>query len=271
MYGTEYFAAFERWWGYAREHYVPIKGDRVDGRMTMYYDPLIPVHHWGDHEAMIKLGPAQFILPYMPEDARILFESGIEQLGWRESGEIALGGSQFNVFDSAYAMFLAKEFGDRPLYAKVKGFAEANNQPTWNEETGEFWWAYGLDEPLPRGQLNAAAAMAEANSFEGWRGLFRPENLTKFIEPTVSGVDFPKLAVKQAYFDVDRGLLAIATDAGLPAAAGEPTSFRIDQLPLGKIAVDVDGQCSNDWRIVNGQVEVPTTIGSHTFVVRVEQ
>ena len=138
--------------------------------MTMYYDPFIPCHHSGDHEAMIKLGPAQFILPYMPDDARVLFDAGIEQLGWRHTREIALGGSQFNVFDSAYAMFLAKEFGDRALYAKVKSFVEANNQPTWNHDTGEFWWAYGLDEALPRGQLNAAAAMAEANSLGGWAG-----------------------------------------------------------------------------------------------------
>ena len=271
MYGTELFAAFERWWDYARSNYVPIQDGRVNGRMTMYYDPLVPAHHWGDHEAMIKLGPAQFILPFMPDDARVLFDSGIEQLGWRDTGPISLGESQFNVFDSAYAMFLAKEFGDRSLYAKVKGFAEDNNEPTWDEGTGEFWWAYGLDEPVPRGQLNAAAAMAEANSPGGWAGLFNANKLTKFVEPTVTGVDFPNVCLSQAQYDVQRRLLAIATDAGLPNAAGKPTSFRINNLPLGKFTVEVDGHASSDWRVVDDEIEVSTTIGAHTFLVRFER
>ena len=119
---------------------MPIRDGKIIGSMTMYYDPFIPCHHSGDHEAMIKLGPAQFILPYMPDDARILFDSGIEQLGWRRPGEIEMGDSQFNVFDSSYAMFLAKEFGDTTLHAKVKGFVEATSQPKWDEDRGEFWW-----------------------------------------------------------------------------------------------------------------------------------
>ena len=271
LYGTEYFTAFERWWEYARRHYVPIRDGKLSGRMTMYYDPLVPCHHWGDHEAMIKLGPAQFILPYMPDDARVLFDAGVEQLGWRTSGEIALGSSQFNVFDSAYAMFLAKEFGDRTLYAKVRGFVEASNQPMWDRDKGEFWWGYGLEEPLPRGQLNAAAAMAEANSHRGWTGLFDASKLTKFVEPTVTGVDFPSVCLTQASYDPNRGLLVIATDAGLPAKSGRPTTFRLSNLPLGRCTIEMDGQPMTDWRVVDGQVEVTTTVGRHSFVVRFER
>ena len=250
---------------------MPIRDGKIIGSMTMYYDPFIPCHHSGDHEAMIKLGPAQFILPYMPDDARILFDSGIEQLGWRGPQEIKMGASQFNVFDSAYAMFLAKEFGDQALYAKVKGFVEATGEPKWDQDSGEFWWGYGLNEPVPRGQINAAAAMAEANSYQGWTSLFKQEALRKFVEPTVHGVDFPQMCLTQASYDVDRRLLAVASDTGLRAGHGKPTTFRICNLPPGDFAVEIDGRPSSDWRWVDGDVEVSTTIGRHTFIVKWER
>ena len=239
--------------------------------MTMYYDPLIPCHHSGDHEAMIKLGPAQFILPFMPEDARILFDSGIEQLGWREPGGIKMGASQFNVFDSAYAMFLAKEFGDQQLHAKVKGHVETTSEPMWDEQTGEFWWGFGLNEPLPRGQINAAAAMAEANSYQGWTNLFCEQNLRRFVEPTVYGVDFPNMCLTQAFYDTDRQALLITSDDGLPAARGTPTTFRVTNMVPGACTVEIDGQPSSDWRTVDGEVEISTTIGRHTYVIRMER
>lgn len=250
---------------------MPIRGDKIIGSMTMYYDPLIPVHHSGDHEAMIKLGPAQFILPFMPDDARILFDSGIEQLGWRAPGEIKMGASQFNVFDSSYAMFLAKEFGDESLQAKVKGFVEATSEPRWDEASGEFWWGFGLDESVPRGQINAAAAMAEANSHMGWRNLFQPQNLRKFVEPTIHGVDFPSMCLTQASYDVNRHMLAATSDNGLPASRGKPTTFRVSNLPPGNFTVEVDGEPSNEWRMVGGEVEISTTIAHHTYVVRWER
>ena len=250
---------------------MPIRDGKIIGSMTMYYDPFIPCHHSGDHEAMIKLGPAQFILPYMPDDARILFDSGIEQLGWRRPGEIEMGDSQFNVFDSSYAMFLAKEFGDKTLHAKVKGFVEATSQPKWDEDRGEFWWGYDLDEPLPRGQINAAAAMAEANSYQGWANLFQEHTLRKFVEPTIHGIDFPSMCLTQASYDVDRRMLAAASDAGLPGDRGKPTTFRVANLPPGNFSVEVDGVQSNDWHMVDGELEISSTIDRHTYVVRMER
>ena len=239
--------------------------------MTMYYDPFVPCHHPGDHEAMIRLGPAQFIAPFMPDEARILFDSGIEQLGWRDSVDITPGGSQFNVFDMAYGMFLAREFGDDQLYAKISGYTETHNEPVWDEATGEFHWRLGLEEPTPRGQLNATAAMAEANSLKGWSNLFASENLKKFVDPTIHGVDFPTMCLSQASFDTERRTLVAASDAGLPANAGQSTTFRVGNVPPGACSVEIDGKQSSDWRAMDGEMEISTTVGQHSFVIRFER
>ena len=40
---------------------------------------------------------------------------------------------------------------------------------------------------------------------------------------------------------------------------------------LGKFTVEVDGHASSDWRVVDDEIEVSTTIGAHTFLVRFER
>ena len=150
----------------------------------------------------------------------------------------------------AYGMFLAREFGDDQLYAKISGYTETRNEPIWDEATGEFHWRLGLDEPTPRGQLNAAAAMAEANSLKGWSNLFATENLKKFVDPTIHGVDFPTMCLSQASFDTERRTLVAASDAGVPANAGQSTTFRVGNVPPGACSMEIDGKQSSDWRAI---------------------
>ena len=59
----------------------------------------------------------------------------------------------------------------------------------------------------------------------------------------------------------------ISMDAGLPSAAGQPTSFRVNNVEAQRCKVTVDGQPSQDWRIVNDELEINTTVGQHTFVI----
>ena len=101
--------------------------------------------------------------------------------------------------------------------ARSVGCTEIHDEPVWDEATGEFYWRLGLDEPTPRGQLNAAAAMAEANSLNGWSNLFATENLRKFVDPTIHGVDFPTMCLSQASFDTGRRTLVAASACRLTA------------------------------------------------------
>lgn len=266
LYGSDYNRVFQNWWEYAKEHYVSIHGGEVVGSMTMYYDPILGIHMPSDHEPFQKFGIAQLIQASRPDDARVLVEAALGQLGWREGAPIETPGG--NPREVIYGMVYAREYGDEGLYGKLKAYAEERFEPTWDDASGEFWWGFGLNEPHPRGQFNAIAALAETMTEGAWGRLFREPNLRKFVEPTVTGVDFPKVCLSQAVYDVDRRCLIVATDKGAPGAAGEPTSFRIANVHPGNCTVVADGAVSDDWRAVDGDVEVSTTVGEHTFVVR---
>ncbi len=268
VYGSDFRTAFDVWWDYAKRNYFSIRDGKVAGPVTMYYDPLLPYHHPGDRIANMKFGPAHAVLPLYPDDARALFEAGVDQLNWRRAAPIGSGEARFNVPGVLFAMFLAREFADEALYAKLKAYLEANDEPTWDPGTGEFTWRFGLDEEHPRGQLNATAAMVEAAGPGAWSALINQPNLRKFLEPTVYGVDFPKVCLSQATYDAERRLLTVATDGGAPGASGEPTTFRVTNVVPEHCVVEVDGVRSDDWRVSDGNLEISTTVDKHTFIIR---
>lgn len=220
-----------------------------------------------EREPSHRFGIAQWTVPTYPDDARVLVESAIDMCKWRTDAPVTdrAGWSR----ETHFGMFFAKEYGDNALFAKLKAHAEAHYEPTWDEATGEFTWRFGLDEMYPRGQFNAQAALAETVSEGAWTRLFTQPNLRKFIEPTVTGVDFPNFCLSQAVYDADRRSLIIASDKGAPAAAGQLTRFRITNVDPAHCTVVADGVVSEDWRTVDGDIEIATPVGEHTFVVRV--
>ena len=268
VYGTDYRTLFDAWWDYARRNYFAMRDGKVVGSVTVYYDPLIPVHHRNDSLAGMKLLPAIGALPLKREDCRELFNVAMDQLGWRGTDPIVLPPGDFSVLQLLCSAFLARELGDEDLYARLKGHVEENHEPTWDGETGEFTWRYHLDEPHPRGQLNATAALVEVVRPGSWWSLINQPKLTKFVEPTVHAVDFPKVCLSQAIYDAERRILAVATDAGVPGAAGEPTTFRVSNVAPESCAVEADGARTDDWRAVGDELEISTTDGKHAFVIR---
>jgi hypothetical protein len=265
-YGTDLHQVFGSWWEYARAQHVPISDGRMSDAMSMYYDPIIDLHHKTPSQGPAKLFLVPGLLPQFADDSRIVFESALDDIGWagadgpdETSGHPGLIG---------IGKFWAREEGDGALQAKLTAYAEDHHEPTWDEETGEFTWGFGLNEPHPRGQFNASAAMAEATTEGAWKRLFNQPNLRKFVDPTVFGVDFPTVCLSQATYDAERRLLVIATDAGVPAARGKPTTFRVTNIDPGSCSVVVDGQASDDWRAVDGDLEVATDVGPHTFLIR---
>ena len=275
LYGSDFRPAFDAFWDYAKRNYNPIRDGKVTGSVTMYYDPLIPCHHPVGDSYNFQFGTAHGMLPLCPGDARVLYDDAIGRLNWREEAPTGPGGASpenagdpMASFVRLMARFLAREFGDEAVHARLKACSEASDEPSWDTGTGEFTWRFGLDEPHPRGQMNATAALAEAAAPGAWAGLLCRPNLRKFLEPTVHGVDFPKVCLSQATYDVERRLLAVATDAGAPGAAGEPTAFRITNVDPDRCTLVADGAASDDWRAVEGDMEISTTVGEHTFVVR---
>ena len=270
LYGGDTHRVFQLWWEYARKNYVHFENGRPRETQSLYYDPSIDYHHLVGNVAGLTL--AFQLAPQKREEAELLFDAAAEASGWKSLDPVRESGRDLTTLqptprDTLMGLVLAKEFGERDIYAKLKDHAEANYEPTWNPENGEFTWGFGLGEPHPRGQYNAVMMTAEAGSEGAWWRIFNEPNLVKFTEPTVHSVDFPTVCLSQAWYDAPRRRLIVSTDAGAPGAEGNPTTFRVGNVEVQSCDVITDGESTGNWRVVNGELEISTTVGQHTFVI----
>ncbi len=270
LYGSDMHRVFHQWWTYAQAEYVPFHAGRPGDTLTLYYDPIVNHHHRVGLPSGLSL--AFQLVPQKWDEARLLFEAAAAQVGWTTLEPVReITRDRTSRVDTPQGtllgLILAREYGHDAVYAKLKAHAEAHYQPTWDPESGEFTWGFGLHEPHPRGQFNAAMMTAEAGSTGAWWRVFNEPNLRKFTDPTVHHVDFPTVCLSQAWYDVDRRCLVLATDAGVPGATGQPTSFRVSHVDPQRCRVTIDGQPSDAWRLVDGDLEIATTVGPHTFLI----
>ena len=103
-----------------------------------------------------------------------------------------------------------------------------------------------------------------------WQRLFRSPNLSKFEQPTVEGIEFPRLGLSQAWNDLAHGMLQVTTYAVKPSLAGVQTAFRVTGIPdqKGSIFVRCDGSEYSNWKSVGSDaIEIRTEIGSHSFQI----
>jgi hypothetical protein len=258
---------FEQWWAYAETRYVGLRDGRLGDTLTLYYDPILRYDHRRGPESALMM--AVYLAPQKAKAAELIFAAGAERLGW--TSDAPLREPRGNPRFTLWGLILAREFGNAAIYDRLEAHCEARHEPTWNAASGEFTWGFGLNEPHPRGQFNATRMMADALSEGAWRRLFNEPNLRKFNEPTVYGVDFPTVCLSQAWYDAARSQLVITTDAGLPHAAGQPTSFRVASMDPASCHVEIDGRPSDDWHIVEGELEITTTVAAHVIRVTREK
>ena len=110
--------------------------------------------------------------------------------------------------------------------------------------------------------------LAEAVSEPGdWRRAFGAGTDDRFSAPTVRGVDFPTVGVRQAFNA--GGVLTIVTYAATPTD-GETTTFVVDGLPDASVAaVECDGRAHDRVRVVDrATLAVTCSVASHAFRVR---
>ena len=160
----------------------------------------------------------------VPSDARRLFDAASESAGLTAD---PLGRLR-DMRGPAIALALAREWRILDLEARLSQAIDAQFEPTWDRDRGEFTWGLGLDEEHPRGQYNAFLATAEAASPGAWARLSAAP-----LEacPQVVGVDFPNVALARALW-VD-GVLYLRLDVHRsdPAVL---TSFRILNTEPGR-------------------------------------
>jgi hypothetical protein len=167
-----------------------------------------------------------------------------------------------------FAIVLARELGDEPVYARLRAWTEAAYDPTWNK-AGEFHYGFGLGERIPRGQANATLLVADAGCTGSWSRIFTDPNQAKLTQPTVTGVDYPRLGVAQAHYDPADRSLAVATYAATPQAAGQSTTITIEHLPAAeRCRVRRDDRPYDRVTVVAAdRIEITTEIGEHAYLI----
>ncbi|MEZ5560668.1 MAG: hypothetical protein R3E86_19245 [Pseudomonadales bacterium] len=223
MFGTDHHAAFAQWWRFAEQNYVSWEGERPAG-LDLYYDPVVDEHV--GHGPMGIVVPTWYLAPQQPEIARA---------GWHLAstlhgvvGEGPISGLE-NPALATQLLQIAGEFADPATKARIWAAAEPHVEPTWNADLGEFTLGFGLGEAHPRGQWNARTMAGWVCTQGAWSRIFNEPNLVKFHEPTVEGVDFPRVAMSEARWDGRALHLAAAPQND--DVRGSKTQVRIINLP----------------------------------------
>jgi len=271
VYGSKSFATYRQWYAYATEHYMASTGPQPPDWVTMYYDPLLNLNNTSNL-ALSWLWWSFFLLPNDRERVRLFYQA-TKSLFLVEKGGSAFiqpapGANCDDPYLTARALTMAHELGDSETAAKLRTYVEANYEPTWDREAGEFYYLFGLKEPFPRGQYNAVLMLSEVGGEGAWWRLFNEPNLRKLSEPTVHGVDYPRLGFSQAYYDQARRSLVLQAYPGVASAVGSPTRFRVNNLQQpGACLVLVEGAPHEHFRVLDGELEIETTIAEKRYQV----
>ena len=139
-----------------------------------------------------------------------------------------------------------------------------------NESQFGFW--FNLGEAWPRGQLSALAMCAEVCDKGAWEKLFNEPNLTKYDSPSISGVDFPSVGVKQAWHDDDKGVLTFKIIDGNRTKSNQPTKVSVSNIANPEeVEVTCDGLIFKNFSIEDdGTLLINTNVDTHLFQVKTD-
>ena len=200
--------------------------------LDLYYDPTVDEHVL--HGIVGMMAPTWYFAPQKPE---------VALAGWHATAmlsDVFSGGSITGLDEPPKVTSLLQfsgEFAERATKERIWAAADEHIQPTWDRDKGEFTLGFGLNEAHPRGQMNARAMAGWVCTPGAWSRLFNEPNLGKFNEPTVVGVDFPRVALSEARWD-GRSLHVTAQPQN-PALLGIINSVRITNI-------DTD----NNWQMI---------------------
>lgn len=269
LHGKNTHYVFENWTEYARKHYMKTGRRGEIEWFTFYYDPLEKANFIlrDQLSAYASLAITPYVHPQDREFGELLYTSSVRQLGWDDPRKPLLQLHQ----DPRWllvGLLMAREVGDHETEARLREVAERDFEPRFFGADGDqFGWFFGNGEPWPRGQLSSLMVLSELGEPGSWGSVFNRPNTAKFDEPTVTGVDYPRIGLTQAWNDLDAGVLWVETFAATSAATGTPTIFSVTQLPnAAEVSIWCDGAEFTDWRTIGpDSIELSTDIRDHHF------
>lgn len=180
------------------------------------------------------------------------------------TGPVPVIGPRF----TALAMMLARNWAVTDLAVALQAACDEHYPPNWEHERGEMTWDFGLGEPYPRGQYNATMAAADGMTEGGWWRLGNVSSAPRFDEPTVSGVDFPTVALTRAEWNSHARQLNLALNPMNDAVVGQPTTMRVSGLddPAAYSAHSPDG-VPLEVEVRGGDLVLQTQVREHSLLV----
>ena len=149
--GTDHHEVFHRWWNdTCRTKYLHLDGDELPQMVTLYYDPILDVHH--EVPVMVGMVPAIYLAPQVPDEARRAVRSG-------HARRSACGSRTGRSRRPATPRARRRTSGSRRSGASTRSSTaldaaiDEHCEPTWDAARGEFTWGFELDEPHPRGSV----------------------------------------------------------------------------------------------------------------------
>jgi hypothetical protein len=262
--GTDHHEVFRRWWrDTCRTKYLHLDGAELPASVTFYYDPILDVHH--ELPVMVGMVPAIYLAPQVPDEARRLFQAGLTQMGlWETTGQITAPAPR----GSALNLWLAREWDLQWLSEPLAAAIDETCQPTWDTTRGEFTWGFQLDEPHPRGQYNGTMAAAHVATEGAWWRLANVGPGERFEEPTVVGVDFPAVALREARWDPSTTTLMV-TPVGIAPDTRARTTFRVTNIgDPAQWSVDDPPAADVQLRAIDADLEVDTQVRGEPVLLR---
>ena len=280
IHGTEYADAYREWLDFGKTTWIA-GGSNADEPYEWcppYYDRDLnyglnrPEHQAAVFWVSVALQVSPFDRPF----AERLYESAFHRYGRREpdgslhlilSKELVGDAILDDTWGNAAAIACAHEFGDTERLAQLRTYFANRYEPTYAD--GEFYYQWGLREAWPRGIPNHWTALTYAGGPGSAHRMYHEPNMKKFEQPTLCGVDYPNLAVRQAFYDETRGELAIAITPGSDASqVGVGTTIRVCNLTTQTPNVRQDGEECTSWtRGGPGEIVITTSVGDHTFLI----
>jgi hypothetical protein len=200
--------------------------------------------------------------------------AGALKLVWRLANiedDWTKGGRIHDAWDRwTYWPYMAKvtyNLTDTETYTALRAWCDRAWEPIYSD--GEFAYGFNLGEAFPRGIINHIQGLSLVGGPGSAARMYNEPNLKKFDQPTLSGVDYPNLTVRQAYYDENRHALALAITPGQDSSpVGSPTSLRVSNLGDAQPMILEDGVKSDQWQVTgHGEIAIETTVDAHTFLV----
>ena len=260
MLGTTHHRAFDAWWEYAKDNYVSWDNGRPVA-VDLYYDPVVNEHV--GRGPMGIIAPTWYFAPQRQDVAQMGWQTAATAAGLLDNGPIV---GLDNPGSAVMLLQIAGEFADETTKTRLWEAAEDHVEPTWDQQRGEFTLGFRLNEAHPRGQWNARSMAGWVCTKGAWSRIFNQPNLAKFTEPTVEGVDFPRIALSEARWDGHA--MHLAAHPQYTAVVGSRAPMRIRNLPMdGPWRLTGPDGSVHELEATGGQLELTLTADNRPRVL----